>query len=93
MKGRRRIPKPATPKRTARRRRGGPTDDATRPAWPRPVPTMLDLRLNEYYVGAIITGLIASSDREPNKAWARKWSFDMGAELQAEALKRRKRKA
>jgi len=54
---------------------------------------MLDLRLNEYYVGAIITGLIASSDREPNKAWARKWSFDMGAELQAEALKRRKRKA
>jgi hypothetical protein len=81
--------------------RARPKASEPAPGWPRgtrfvnarppSVPTTLDLRLNEYYAGAVVIGLTASADREPNKKWARKWSFDMGDEMQAEALLRRRR--
>src|SRR6185503_19478000 len=56
------------------------------------VPTTLDLRLNEYFAGAVVMGLLAGQAHEPNKKWARKWSFDMGDEMANEALARRRRK-
>lgn len=89
----------APPPRQAGRAKPGKSEPA--PGWPRgtrfvnprppSVPTTLDLRLNEYFAGAIVMGLMAASDREPNKRWTRKWSFDMGDEMQAEALRRRRR--
>jgi hypothetical protein len=37
-------------------------------------------------------GLLAAATREPNKRWVRTWSFDMGEEMAAEALRRRRKR-
>lgn len=83
---RRRLP----PKPLARRRAGQRSTGRRADSHP---DGLLDLRLNEFYAGAIITGIMAAADRQPDRKWARKWTFDLAAELQAEAMLRRKRKA
>lgn len=50
------------------------------------------MRLSEYFAGAAVIGLLAAAYREPNRPWLRKWSFDLGEEMQAEALRRRRRR-
>jgi hypothetical protein len=95
--------KPSPPRRL-RRGAGRAKTNQPKPGWPThsdprtlfvnsrvpSVPSTLDLRLNEYFAGAIVMGLMASATREPNKSWAKKWSFDFGEDMQAEALRRRR---
>jgi hypothetical protein len=97
-----------TPHQARRRQRRRPRDGRAAPnapagGWPRiqpafvnarvpSVPTTLDLRLNEYFAGAIVMGLMAAADREPNTEWAQQWAFNFGEKMAAEAYRRRREK-
>jgi hypothetical protein len=47
---------------------------------PRPpsVPATLSITLDEYFATASLIGLLSASKREPNKQWAKDWSYEMG---------------
>jgi hypothetical protein len=64
-------------------------------AWvnPRPpsVPSTMDLRLDEYYAGAALIGVIASQGEEPDTKWVREWTWKLADQMCADALKRRRR--
>lgn len=57
------------------------------------VPMTLDLTLEEYYASSTLMGLLASQTEEPDRKWARDWSFAMGRDMAEEALRRRRKKA
>ncbi len=59
---------------------------------PPSVPTTMDLRLNEYFAGAALIGVLASQADEPDPEWACEWSWKMGRKMAAQAAKARKRK-
>jgi hypothetical protein len=61
---------------------------------PRPpsVPSTMDLRLDEYFAGAALIGVLASQAEEPDHKWACDWSFRMGRAMAAVAVKLRKKR-
>lgn len=59
-------------------------------ARPPSVPASLALTLEEYFTAGALLGLLASQHDEPDKDWACDWSFRMGQQMAAEALKRRR---
>lgn len=52
----------------------------------------MDLRLNEYFAGAALVGVLSSQAEEPDHKWACQWAWEMGKRMAAEALRRRKQK-
>jgi hypothetical protein len=52
----------------------------------------MDLRLDEYYAGAALIGVIASQGEEPDLRWVREWTWKLADQMCADALKRRRRK-
>jgi hypothetical protein len=100
------MPRPARTHRPRRldgkhaRRSDNPTPGwkahATVPAFinPRPpsVPTTMDLRLYEYFAGAALMGVLASQADEPDPKWACEWSWKMGRQMAAHAVKLRKKR-
>jgi hypothetical protein len=85
-----------------RRNGGGEGGAKPTPGWkgpglhfanPRPpsVPTTLALTLEEYYAAAALMGLLASQHEEPDQKWACEWSFRMGQNIAAEAMRRRRK--
>lgn len=97
-----------TPRRVRPRRGGRrAADDSSRPTpgWkaraqvpsfanPRPpsVPSTMDLRLDEYFAGAALVGVLSSQAEEPDHKWACHWAWEMGKRMAAEAVKRRKKR-
>jgi hypothetical protein len=85
-------------------RPAGSADAKPTPGWkprnprgwsnPRPpsVPSTMDLRLDEYYAGAALIGVIASQGEEPDLRWVREWTWKLADQMCADALKRRRRK-
>lgn len=69
-------------------------DDVTAFANPRPpsVPATLHITIDEYFATASLMGLLAASRKEPNKKWAKDWSFEMGDIMAAESVRRRRRR-
>lgn len=51
----------------------------------------MDLRLDEYFAGAALIGVLASQADEPDPKWACQWSWKMGREMALEAKRRRRR--
>lgn len=94
------------PRKAARRPAGKPAAPKPTPGWkprnqkpggwsnPRPpsVPSTMDLRLNEYYAGAALIGVLSSQGEEPDLRWIRKWTWQLADEMCADALRRRRRK-
>jgi hypothetical protein len=66
---------------------------AVRPGFvnPRPpsVPNTMDLRLDEYFAGAALIGVLASQGEEPDTEWACKWAWEMGHKMAHRAVARR----
>jgi hypothetical protein len=58
---------------------------------PRPpsVPSTMDLRLDEYFAGAALIGVLASQAEEPDSEWACEWAWQMGHKMAKQAVKRR----
>lgn len=56
------------------------------------MPATLNLTQEEYYAAATLMGLLASQAEEPNKKWARDWSFCMGDLMALEARRRRRKR-
>jgi hypothetical protein len=69
-------------------------DEITAFVNPRPpsVPATLNITLDEYFATASLIGLLSASKREPNKQWAKDWSYEMADMMAAESARRRKRK-
>jgi hypothetical protein len=49
----------------------------------------MDLRLDEYFAGAALIGVLASQGEEPDVEWACQWAWDMGHKMARQAVKRR----
>lgn len=61
---------------------------------PRPpsVPTTMDLRLDEYFAGAALVGVLSSQHEEPDTEWACEWAWKMGRKMAHAAVKLRAKK-
>jgi hypothetical protein len=90
-----RSPKPSGPDGSRARRpaAGWKARVVARPPFvnPRPpsVPSTMDLRLDEYFAGAALIGVLASQGEEPDVEWACQWAWDMGHKMARQAVKRR----
>jgi hypothetical protein len=79
------------PPRKSSPRRLDPRPDGRTGAKPTPGWKPMDLRLDEYYAGAALIGVIASQGEEPDTKWVREWTWKLADQMCADALKRRRR--
>lgn len=90
------------PRANAPRHPVGKRNGAPEPGWkahrkgltfsnPRPpsVPTTMELRLDEYYAGAALIGVLASQAEEPNMQWVREYSWKLAEWMCLDAKRRR----